>query len=106
MLSVLKAMSELLEAHGIEKWAERFRGHLSDYLAARGTPQQSGRQMAVVEHILTAFGGHSDFRQLRLTDETGEVLPEANEQLESLSTNLWSAARSTQAFLHSELHSH
>lgn len=105
MLGTLKEMSAHLEAHGINEWAERFRGHLSDYLAARGSPQQSSRQMAVVEHILTAFGGQSDFRQLKLTDETGATLPEANQTLESLSTNLWSAARSTQAYLHSELHS-
>ncbi len=105
MLGTLKEMSEHLEAHGIQEWAEKFRRHLSDYLAARGTAQQSSRQMAVVEHILTEFGGHSDFRQLKLTDETGATLQEANETLESLSSNLWSAARSTQAYLHSELRS-
>jgi hypothetical protein len=99
LIGTLKALVELLHQHRVEKWANWFEGDLADYLAAQGTPRQIARQRAVVEHVLTAFGGMSTFGQLRLTDETGEPLAEANHRLQSLSIHLWAAARSVQGML-------
>ena len=98
-VGALKALSALLGAHNIEKWANWFEEDLADYLAAQGPPRQVARQMAVVEHVLLAFGGMSTFTRLQLADETGAALPEANERLQFLSTQLWAAARSMQGVL-------
>lgn len=98
-VGALKALSALLRAHNVEKWANWFAEDLADYLAAQEPPRQIARQMAVVEHVLVAFGGMSTFTRLQLTDETGAALPEANERLQFLSTQLWAAARSMQGVL-------
>ncbi|MDH5506060.1 MAG: hypothetical protein OEZ02_02435 [Anaerolineae bacterium] len=98
-LATLHALAALLHTHKIETWAARFDGDLKDYVDAQGPPRQAGRQLAVIEHVLTAFGGLSDFKQLVLTDEVGEPLPDANQRLADLSANLWASARSTQAFV-------
>lgn len=99
LIGALKALATLLHQHHIEKWANWFEEDLADYLAAQGPPRQVARQMAVVEHVLLAFGGMSAFTRLQLTDETGAALPEANERLQFLSTQLWAAARSMQGVL-------
>lgn len=96
LLAGLEAMAVLLQAHGVEPWAERFREDLNDYLAADGAPQ---RVMAVVEHVLTAFGGMSEFRELQIRDTNGELLPDANEKLAALSAQIWVSARSIQTHL-------
>ncbi len=98
-MGALKALAALLRQHNIEKWATWFEEDLADYLAAGGPPRQVARQMAVVEHVLMAFGGMSTFTRLQLTDETGAALPESNERLQFLSTQLWAAARSMQGVL-------
>ncbi len=96
---VLKALAELLQQHNVEKWPAWFEGDLVDYLDAQGPPRQIARQKAVVEHALMAFGGMSTFPQLKLLDEAGQPLEEANERLVFLSTQLWAAARSMQGVL-------
>lgn len=98
-VGTLKALAALLQAHNVKKWANWFEEDLADYLAAQGPPRQVARQMAVVEHVLMAFGGMSTFTRLQLTDETGAALPESNERLQFLSTQLWAAARSLQGVL-------
>lgn len=98
LIGTLKALVELLRQHRVEKWANWFEGDLADYMAAQGAGQIA-RQRAVVEHVLTALGGMSTFGQLRLTDEAGEPLAEANQRLQSLSIHLWAAARSVQGML-------
>ena len=98
-LVALRRLAALLRQHQIEHWAAWFEGDLADYLAAQGPPRQFARQRAVVEHILMAFGGMSDFRQLRLIDAAGQPLAEANERLLALSSQLWATARSVQGFL-------
>jgi len=99
LLGTLKAISELLDAHGIQKWADWFRGDLEDYLASRGHSNETQRQLAVIMHILMAFGGMSEFSSLALKDENGEMLPEANEKLRELASQLWAGARGTQTML-------
>ncbi|NUM48108.1 MAG: hypothetical protein HUU38_25665, partial [Anaerolineales bacterium] len=69
LLGSLKAISEHLKAHGVEKWADWFRGDFDDYLAARGQPNETQRQLAVIMHVLMAFGGMSEFSSLALTNE-------------------------------------
>lgn len=98
-IGTLKALAALLRQHQVDKWANWFEEDLADYLAALGPPRQVARQMAVVEHVLVAFGGMSTFTRLQLTDETGAALPEANERLQFLSTQVWAAARSMQGVL-------
>lgn len=98
-VGVLEALVEFLRHHGVEKWAAWFAADLADYRAGQGPPRQVVRQRAVVEHVLLAFGGMSDFRRLQITDAAGEPLPEANERLEFLATQLWAAARSMQGVL-------
>ena len=99
MLGALKGLAELLGAHGVEKWAGYFRGDLEDYLAARDGPNQNQRQLAVVVHVLTAFGGMNDFNEVVLTGEDGRPLAEENERLQKLAAQLWAAARGMQAAL-------
>ncbi len=98
-LGAIKALVELLHQHNIEKWAIWFAGDLNDYLAGQGPPRQIARQKAVTEHVLLAFGGMSTFTQLRLTNESGDPLPEANERLQFLSEQLWAATRGVQGSL-------
>jgi Domain of unknown function (DUF6966) len=98
-LAALKGLAVLLRQHNVEQWANWFEEDLSDYLAAHGPPRQIARQQAVVEHVLTAFGGMSAFKQLVLTDAAGQPLAETNERLLALSTQLWATARSVQGFL-------
>ena len=99
LLGTLKAISEHLEAHGVQKWADWFRSDFDDYLAARGQPNENQRQLAVITHTLMAFGGMSEFSSLALKDENGKLLPEANERLRELAAQLWAGARGTQAAL-------
>ena len=98
-LAALRRLTALLRQHQIERWAAWFADDLADYLAAQGPPRQLARQRAVVEHVLMAFGGMSDFRQLLLTDATGQPLADANERVQTLSAQLWATARSVQDFL-------
>ena len=98
-LATLKQLAAFLRQHKVEQWASWFEEDLADYIAAQGPPRQVARQRAVIEHILTAFGGMSDFKQLVLTDAAGQPLVEANERLLALSTQLWVTARSVQGFL-------
>ena len=95
----LKALVELLQQHNVEKWPTWFEDDLTDYLDSQGPPRQIARQKAVVEHVLMAFGGMSTFPQLKLIDEAGQPVEEANERLLFLSTQLWAAARSMQGVL-------
>jgi len=99
LLGSLKAISEHLEVHGVQKWAKWFRSDFDDYLAARGQPNETQRQLAVLMHVLMAFGGMSEFSSLALADENGELLPEANERLRELAAQLWAGARGMQAAL-------
>jgi hypothetical protein len=99
LLGTLKAISELLEEHGVQKWADWFRGDFDDYLAARGQPNEKQRQLAVITHVLMAFGGMSEFSSLALSGEDGELLPRANERLRELASQLWAGARGMQAAL-------
>ena len=99
LLGSLKAISEHLEAHGVQKWADWFRGDFDDYLAARGQPNETQRQLAVIMHVLMAFGGMSEFSVLALTDKNGDLIPEANERLRELAAQLWAGARGMQAAL-------
>jgi hypothetical protein len=98
-LATLRNLSVLLRQHGVERWAAWFESDLADFLAAAGPPRQVARQQAAVEHVLTAFGGMSSFRQLVLTDTSGQPLAEANDRLRALETQLWATARSVQGFL-------
>jgi len=98
-LAALKALAAHLRRHQIEEWASWFEEDLADYLAAQGPPRQIARQQAVVEHVLTAFGGMSAFKQLRLTNAEGQPLAEANERLQTLAAQLWATARSVQGYL-------
>ena len=99
LLGSLKAISELLEMHGVQKWANWFRSDFNDFLAARGQPHEKQRQLAVIMHVLMAFGGMSEFSSLALKDENGEMIPEANERLRELAAQLWAGARGMQAAL-------
>jgi hypothetical protein len=99
LLGSLKAISEHLKAHGVEKWADWFRGDFDDYLAARGQPNETQRQLAVIMHVLMAFGGMSEFSSLALTNENGEMLTEENEKLRELASQLWAGARGMQTAL-------
>ncbi len=96
---VLKALTHHLREHNAEQWADRFESDLADYLDGQGPPRQISRQKAVVEHVLTTFGGMSSFRQVEITNEAGELIEEANERLQFLSTQLWAAGRSMQGVL-------
>jgi hypothetical protein len=98
-LAALKALAAHLRRHEIEEWASWFEEDLADYLAAQGPPRQIARQQAVVEHVLTAFGGMSAFKQIVLTNAEGQPLAEANERLQTLSAQLWATARSVQGYL-------
>lgn len=98
-ISVLQAIVALLRQHNVSKWANWFESDLTDYLAAQGPPRQVARQRAVLEHVLMAFGGMSTFTRTELTGESGAPLPEANERLQFLATQLWAAARSMQGVL-------
>ena len=98
-ISVLQAMATFLQQHQVTKWANWFEGDLTDYLAAQGPPRQIARQKAVLEHVLMAFGGMSNFTRLELTGESGASLPEVNERLQFLATQLWAATRSMQGVL-------
>jgi hypothetical protein len=102
LLGTLNAISDLMDTHGIEKWANWFRSDLEDYLAARGQPNQNQRQLAVITHILTAFGGMSEFSSLALKDENGAMLTEENEKLRELASHLWAGARGLQAAIMSK----
>ena len=97
LLGALEGISALLETHGVQKWSNWFRSDLEDYLAARGQPNQAQRQLAVITHILMAFGGMSEFSSLALKDENGALLPKANERLRELASHLWAGARGMQA---------
>ena len=99
LLGALKAISEHLEAHGVQKWPGWFRSDFEDFIAARGQPNETRRQLAVVSHVLMAFGGMSEFGSLALTDSDGNLLPEANERLRELASQLWSGARGMQTAL-------
>jgi len=99
LLGSLKAISELLEEHGVQKWANWFRSDFDDYLAARGQSNEKQRQLAVITHTLMAFGGMSDFSSLVLKDENGELISEANDKLRELAAHLWASARGMQAML-------
>lgn len=106
-INALTVLVDLLRQHNVEKWAGRFAGDLADYLAAQGPPRQIARQQAVVQHVLTAFGGMSAFVRLQLADETGQPSAEGNKRLQFLSEQLWAATRSVQGSLaaaESELH--
>ena len=98
-LGGVKKLAALLRQHNIDKWATWFEGDLQDYIAGQGPPRQIARQTAVIQHVLMAFGGMSNFMQLQLVNETGEPLLEANERLEALATNVWAAARGVQGSL-------
>ncbi len=98
-IGLLTALVKLLRQHNIEKWATWFEGDLTDYLDGQGPPRQINRQQAVMQHVLMAFGGMSDFTRLQLTDETGQPLPDENEQLQRMSQHLWAATRSMQGYL-------
>ena len=98
-LAALKGLAALLRQHNVEQWANWFEEDLSDYLAAHGPPRQVARQQAVVEHVLTAFGGMSAFKQIIVTNAEGQPLAEANERLQTLAAQLWATARSVQGYL-------
>jgi hypothetical protein len=98
-LAALKALAAHLRRYGSEEWASWFEEDLADYLAAEGPPRHIARQQAVVEHVLMAFGGMSNFKQLMLTNIDGQPLVEANERLQTLSAQLWATARSVQGYL-------
>lgn len=100
LLAGLEAMGELLQAHGEHQWAERFSGDLEDYRAVHGTPQ---RELAVVEHVLMAFGGMSQFKELQIHDANGELVPDANEKLAALSGQIWTSARTIQTYLYEQI---
>jgi len=99
LLGTLKAISEHLEAHGVQKWSDWFRSDFDDFIAARGQPNEIQRQLAVVSHVLMAFGGMSEFGSLALTDADGNLLSEPNERLRELASQLWSGARGMQTAL-------
>ena len=98
-IAALKALAAHLRRYQIEEWAGWFEEDLADYIGAQGPPRQIARQQAVVEHVLTAFGGMSTFKQLILTHTDGQPLAEANERLQTLATQLWATARSVQGYL-------
>ena len=103
LLGGLKAIVELLGQHDETKWVNWFQGDFDDYLAAKGPPLQAARQMAVIVHILTAFGGMSKFDQIVLLDESGKPSTEENDRLHSLAEQIWLSARGMQAHLASEI---
>lgn len=97
-LGTLNALAELLEKNGgHQKWVDWFQGDQADYIAARDQPGKAGRQMAVVEHVMSAFGGMNDFKTIKLKDT------ESDERLQNLSTQLWSASRGLQGTLLAEM---
>ncbi len=102
LLSGLKSIIALLDQHREEKWVRWFQGDLDDFIAAHGPPLQIARQLAVLEHILMAFGGMSNFDRMVLTDESGKPAQQANERLRNLAEQIWLGARGLQAYLVSE----
>ena len=97
-LGTMKAIVQLLnESDDNQKWIDWFQGDLDDFNAAKDHTGRAARQMAVVEHVMSAFGGMSDFKQIELSS------PESTEKLQNLSTQLWSAARGLQGMLLAEL---
>lgn len=97
-LGTLKAIIELLsESDEHQKWVDWFQGDIDDFISAKDHPAKASRQMAVVEHVLSAFGGMSDFKQVELST------PEITDKLQNLSTQLWSASRGLQGTLLAEL---
>jgi hypothetical protein len=97
-LGALQALVELLQEHeNNDKWVDWFQNDHADYTAAQDQPGKAGRQMAVVEHVMSAFGGMSDFTAIKLKDA------EADERMQNLSTQLWYAARGLQGVLLAEM---
>lgn len=97
-VGTLNAIVQLLkETDENKKWVDWFQGDVDDFLSAKDHPAKASRQMAVVEHVLSAFGGMSDFKQVKLST------PEATDKLQNLSTQLWSAGRGLQGTLLAEM---
>lgn len=97
-VGTLNAIVQLLKESGAnQKWVDWFQGDFDDFLSAKGHPAKAARQMAVVEHVMSAFGGMSDFKQIELDT------PESTDKLQNLSTQLWSAARGLQGTLLAEM---
>jgi len=99
MLSGLKSIAALLRQHGEARWADWFDGDRRDYLAAGDPGPNIARQIAVIEHILAAFGGVSDFNRLVLEDDSGT----ANDTLRQLAEQIWLGARGVQAHLYTQV---
>lgn len=97
-LGTLNAIVQLLkETDANQKWVDWFQGDYDNFLSAKDRPGKASRQMAVVEHVMSAFGGMSDFKQIELNT------PEKTDKLQNLSTQLWSASRGLQGTLLAEM---
>ena len=97
-LGTLTAIVKLLQENDSQqKWIDWFQEDFDDFMSAAEQPKKAIRQMAVIEHAMSAFGGMSEFTRIELSSA------EDNEKLQNLSTQLWSACRGLQADLAAEM---
>ena len=97
-LGALQTLVELLQEHGNnDKWVDWFKNDHAVYMAAQHQPGNATRKMAVVEHVMSTFGGMSDFVNITLKDA------ETDERLQNISIQLWSACRGLQGVLLAEM---